>query len=120
MKMSENNNEFLILIAETLIKKFGKDKIVKLLTDELCIDVNQEKLKKNRKAYVRDLKKLPTPFTDHDGHELDADLILIALEEAANEMNYSNWHGDKLDRASEVVFRYCEEHNIPITFKIRE
>ena len=117
--MSEKNNESLILIAETLIKKFGKDKIVKLLTDELCIDINQEKFKKNRKAYVRDLKNLTTPFTDYDGHELDADLILIALEDAANELNYSNWHGDKLDRASEVVFRYCKEHNIPITFRNR-
>lgn len=113
-------DESLVLISEVLIKKYGREVIVKLLTDELCIDINQEKLRVGRQAYIRDLKDNKTPFTDYDGHELDADLILISLEEAANEMNYSNWHGDKLDRAAEVVFRYCEEHKIPITFRTRE
>lgn len=111
------NDEALILIANTLIKKYGKEKIEKLLSDELTIDINVARLREGRQAYIRDLKHNKTPFTDFDGREINVDLLLIALEDAGNIMSYSNWANDKFDRAAECVIRYCEEHNIPITYK---
>lgn len=114
------SNEYLELITELLFKKYGKDKILGLLTDQMTIGLNNSKDK--RTAYIRDLSgpENTTPFTDYDGHEIDPDIVLYALDDAANEMSYSNWHTDKFHRAAESVIRYCEDHEIPINFKRRE
>ena len=55
---------------------------------------------------------------DHDNKNwcADADMIILGLNDAREEMNYSNWHADKFDRAIEIVKAYCEEHNIPMRF----
>lgn len=115
-----NNNEYLAVITKVLFKKYGEDKILGLLADEMTIELYKSKDK--RTAYIRDLSgpENITPFTDYDGRELDPDMILHALDDAANEMNYSNWHTDKFHRAAESVIRYCEEHEISINFKRRK
>ncbi|MCP4984576.1 MAG: hypothetical protein GY928_00530 [Colwellia sp.] len=114
------DKQYLSLIAEVLIKKYGEDKIVKLLTDEMTVELNKSKEK--MPAYIRDLAgpENKTPFTDYDGGEIDPDTILHALDDAANEMSYSNWHTDKLHRAAESVIRYCEDHKIQVNFSRRE
>jgi hypothetical protein len=114
------NNKAIQLITELLIEKFGVEKLKRLLTGKMQIDIKPIALEQRRKAYVWDLKSNKTPFTEQDGHEIDADLLLIALEDAANILSHSNWHGDKFDRCSEVIIRYCSEHNIPLEFKAKK
>lgn len=46
----------------------------------------------------------------------DADMIVTALEDAQKEMNYSNWHHDKFDRAIKIVVQYCKDKGIPTRF----
>lgn len=46
----------------------------------------------------------------------DAEMIIVGLNDAREEMNYSNWHADKFDRAIEVIKAYCAEHEIPMRF----
>ena len=115
----DENTEHKLFLAELMIKKYGKEELVKLLSDECCIQHNPNK-NKTHTAYIRDHKHEKTPFTDYDGHELDADLILIALDDAADQMSYSNWHTDKFDRAAECVIRYCIEREIKVQFITRE
>ncbi len=112
-------DEVLLLIAKLMLKKFGEDQILRLLSDEMIIDIN--KTKDKRIVYTREFAnpEHKTPFTDYDGHELDPDSILEALDDAANNMNYSNWHTDKFGRAAEAVIRYCEDHKIEINFRRR-
>jgi hypothetical protein len=115
---ADNKKTALNILTGLLIVKFGQEKIEKLLTGEMTVELNKDF--SNRKSYIRDFKHNKTPFTDYDGQELDADLVLIALDDAANEMSYSNWHTDKFDRAAEAVIRYCEEHDILIKFRERD
>lgn len=55
-------------------------------------------------------------FTTEGGHDFfyTPRHILEALDDAADEMNYSNYHTDKFGRAQEIIRRYCEEHKIPL------
>lgn len=114
----------ILLLA--LIRKYGKDKIVGLLTDQYRIELIRKK--ETRRAYYRDLKNAKTPFYDEtmlgavaeEEKHLPPDYVLEALEDAANEMSYSNWHGSKFDIAGEVIIRYCQEHNIKIDREITE
>lgn len=105
------------LLLKALIKKLGEEKLVGLLSGEMDIAPKSEDVK--RTTYVRDCWELKTPFTECDGHEIDVDLVLYALDDACNNMSYSNWTTDKLARAGECVLRYCEEHDIPVTYKKR-
>ena len=102
------------LVCELLIEKLGSDRIKKLLSGKLVT----EKPRPNRPtAYARHLKnerKLLCVDNDKDEWCVPADTLLIALDDASNEMNYSNWHTDKFDRAAEIVIRYCKDNNIPI------
>lgn len=113
------NIEAWCTITRILLLKYGTNKLEKLLTGEMCIEENKD-FHKGRKAYIRDFKHEKTPFTRTDGHEISVELVLTALDDAANHMSYSNWHTDKFDRAGECVLRYCEEHKIPVKFRIRD
>lgn len=55
-------------------------------------------------------------FTTMGGHDFfyTPRHLLEALDDAANEMNYSNYHTDKFERIQEIIRRYCEEHKIPL------
>ena len=46
----------------------------------------------------------------------DADMIVEALNDAKNEMSYSNWHNDKFDRLIKLVKKYCKENKIKKRF----
>lgn len=46
----------------------------------------------------------------------DPEMILVALHDAKEAMNYSNWHNDKFDRLIELVVHYCNEKGIPKRF----
>jgi hypothetical protein len=111
-----NNND---LLLKALLKKLGEDNIVGLLADTMQVVEKKEKPKHT--AYVREMgnPEYKTPFTECDGHEIDPNLVIDALNDAANQMDYSNWHTDKFDRAAEAVIRYCEDHSIPIVFSRR-
>ncbi len=120
-------SEQLEILILALIEKYGKDKIVGLLTDRYSIELIRKK--RNASAYYRDLKNAKTPFYDEGmpgtveekEKHLPPDYVLEALEDAANEMSYSNWHGSKFDiAAGEVIIRYCQEHNIKIDREITE
>lgn len=117
-------SEQLEILILALVEKYGKDKIVGLLTDKYSIELIRKK--ETRRAYYRDLKNAKTPFYDasagdtEEDKNLPPDYVLEALEDAANEMSYSNWHGSKFDIAGEVIIRYCQEHNIKIDREITE
>lgn len=55
-------------------------------------------------------------FTTIEGEEIrfTPRTFLEALDDAADEMNYSNYLTDKFERIQEIVRRYSEEHNIPL------
>ena len=46
----------------------------------------------------------------------DPDMIIQAINDAIEEMNYSNWHADKFYRAINVIKKYCKEKGIPMRF----
>ena len=46
----------------------------------------------------------------------DAEMIITAFDDSIEEINYSNWHTDKMRRAEAIVKAYCAEHNIPLRF----
>ncbi len=46
----------------------------------------------------------------------DADMIIEGLTDARNEMNYSNWHTDKFDRAIEIVQAFSDHIGLPNRF----
>lgn len=68
---------------------------------------------KNRPLYR---KAIFYDYTSHDGvvHNYTPRHILESLEYAQQELNYSNYDCDKLERAAEIVRRYCEERAIPL------
>jgi hypothetical protein len=50
----------------------------------------------------------------HNGfHEITPVHLLDSLLSAKGEISFSNYDCNNLDRVMEIVFRYCEEHNIP-------
>ena len=111
-----NGNDSLFIIADLLILKYGRVKIIGLLTDKFYIEKTREE--ERRRPYIRRLKNEANIFRDFD-HDIGPDLLLEALEDAAESFNYSNWHGDKFDRAEEIIIRYCEEKGIPLTREIK-
>lgn len=106
------------IVTQLLIAKFGEETIQGLLSDDFCIEPNRKK--GETKAYTRNYKGINI-FSDGklDGKEvfIEPDSLLMALDDAREVMNYSNWAADKLDRAGEIIIRYCIEHNIPISFR---
>ena len=110
-----------LVLAKLLVEKFGVDLIVDLLLDKQSI-VPCSALANGR--FYRRRKEMLTPFGDppirpdpNGLHEqVKPHLVLQALGEAAENMSYSNWMGEKLEVAEEVIFRYCEEHDLPIEF----
>lgn len=121
--MSENKSAF--LVSEMLIKKFGEEKIIGLLTDEYFIEKTRGE-ERPTGTYTRRLKN-GDPLLDYDWgtdskklRRLPPRLLLEALDDAANEMSYSNWHGDKFERIEEIVIRYCEIKKVPIEMTIIE
>ncbi len=111
-----NDSQSALLIAELLIKKFGSDKITGLLTDEYIIEKKRDDNTLGG-TYTRRLKE-GSPLTDYfpgEGmHQLPPAILLEALDDAGETMNYSNWHNDKFERIAEIVIRYCEMKKIPI------
>lgn len=55
-------------------------------------------------------------FVTSEGKELrfTPRQFLEALNDASNEMSYSNYHTDKFERISEIIRRYCNEHKISL------
>lgn len=107
------------IITDLLIRKFGEEAIQGLLSDDTCIVPNPSK--GQIKPYIRGWAKVKNVLSDeyYEGSPddvLPASTLLTALEDAGNNMNYSNWHNDKFDRAAEIIIRYCEEHDIPVSF----
>ena len=96
------------MITELLIKKYGEEALIKLLLGECDISP----ARKLSGAYVRYLKDSIDIFED-----TTPDSVLTALADAKEEMSYSNWTTDKFDRASEIIIRYCLDHDIPIEFR---
>jgi len=39
--------------------------------------------------------------------------VIEAIEDAANEMNYSNYHNSKFDTAIRIIKKYCVDNKIP-------
>lgn len=112
-------DESMEIVTKLLLLRYGKDKIEGLLTGEWYI----EKQRKLHTKYTRHLKDQKCVFCDCDDHyDLKAhtdkcirpELLIDALDDACDAMSYSNWATDKFYRAAEIVFRYCEEHNIPM------
>ena len=107
------------ILADLLAEKFGKEVMVQLLLDKMAV-VPCDALSKGK--FYRRRKEMGSPFGDpplgpdpHGLHgQIKPHLVLQAIGEAAENMNYSNWIGEKLEIAEEVVFRYCEDHNISI------
>ena len=59
------------------------------------------------------------PFKNKDlwddcGWAVTPRMILESLEYAANEISYSNFSTDKLERAKEIVRRFAADQNIPL------
>ena len=123
--MSDQTKSMEILIL-ALVEKYGKDKIVGLLSNKYTLEPIRNE--KTRRAYYRYLKNAKTPFYDEgmpgaaseEDKHMPPDYVLDALEDAANVMSYSNWHGEKFDIAEEVIIRYCQEHNIKIDREITD
>lgn len=40
--------------------------------------------------------------------------LITALDDAREEMNYSNFHADKFERIEKIIRRYCRERGIPV------
>lgn len=61
-------------------------------------------------------------FTTYEGEELRywPRIFMEALDDAAQEMNYSNFHTDKFERIQEIIRRYCEEHKIPLGLSTKQ
>jgi hypothetical protein len=121
-----NTREFILkhdasnqIVTQLLIMKFGETIIQGLLADDYVIEPNRKK--GNVKAYVRDFKSMDNVFDDGElnGERvlIKPDSLLMALDDAREAMNYSNWAADKFDRIGEIVIRYCMEHNIEISFR---
>lgn len=58
---------------------------------------------------------------DGDTHDqskfcADPDMIIIALNDAKEEMSYSNWAVDKFERAIKIITQYCKDNKIPTRF----
>ncbi|MCP4976593.1 MAG: hypothetical protein GY931_10565 [Maribacter sp.] len=54
-----------------------------------------------------------------DKHEwcTDPDMVIRALDDAREALNYSNWACGKFDIAEIVIRKYCKEHKIPLRFQ---
>ncbi|MFA5346555.1 MAG: hypothetical protein WC294_00290 [Methanoregula sp.] len=46
----------------------------------------------------------------------DPSMVIQALKDAKRNMDYSNWHNDKFDRAITVIELFCDEKRIPLRF----
>ena len=102
-----------LMLAELLIAKLGNEKIKGLLTEDFFVEKNYNKGGTKLQAYVRELKGDSDLFLVWSGeggqeHRTNLEQLLGALDDAKNEMSCSNWHGDKFDRISEMIIRYCE------------
>lgn len=114
-------NSASLLISELLIKKFGQDKIAGLLTAEYSIEKNRGDSPLGG-SYTRRMKNsdpLVDYFCNPKLQKLPPRLLLEALDDAAEEMNFSNWHADKFERIAEIIIRYCEMKEIPIDITIK-
>ena len=109
----------LIVLADLLLEKIRRrKKILGLLTDKYSLTTSPPK----QFVFSRKLKDEELFCNCKDGkHEwcIEPNSILAALNDAANNMSYSNWLTGRLARAAEVVVRYCEEKNIPLQFPYR-
>ena len=51
----------------------------------------------------------------HNGfHPISPEHLIGSLETAKQEISYSNYDCANLDRLREILYRYCEEHNVPL------
>lgn len=51
----------------------------------------------------------------HNGfHLITPEHMIGSLSTAKTEISYSNYDCANLDRLREILYRYCEEHNIPL------
>ena len=46
----------------------------------------------------------------------DPEMVVKALNDAKDEMSYSNWHNDKLDRVIKLVKAYAQQSGIKFDF----
>ncbi len=46
----------------------------------------------------------------------DPSMVISALEDAKDEMSYSNYHNEKFDVAIRAIRMLCREHKIPMKF----
>jgi hypothetical protein len=103
------------LLLDLLLEKFDTKQLKGLLTGKLIIDKPPPL---PPPAYVRRLKNETNVVCgcNDELHKwcVPPDTLLTALDDAANEMNYSNWHTDKFNRAQEIIIRYCEQNNISL------
>ena len=105
-----------VLVLEVLFKRFGEKQIKGLLTGDSIITNKPTVARED--FYSRHLQETKNLFCEcKDGkHEwcTSPGSLIQALEDAREVMNYSNWFGDKADRAIELIFRHCEENKIPL------
>ncbi len=123
----KEEKESLNIITRLLMAKFGQDKIEGLLLGTW--DIEKSRPNKQR-AYSRDKKNKACVFSGSgEDHVLGAphgewcvspNSVIDALENAREEMNYSNWAAYRFDIAAEIIFRYCEQHGIPMEFHRKE
>jgi len=108
-----------ILICSMLLKKLGRETVQKILEGELVTTVNHKKGFENDRYYrnlgdseLNDRSK--KDVFDSYGTRVDPVHILQALGEAGDHFSYSNWHERHFEVVSEVLYRYCAEHGIPV------
>lgn len=80
-------------------------------------------ISQSRKTTKKEAEPFHNLFDDEDEEVLDHNIVspetvISALDDAINEMSYSNWHHEKFDTARKVVKSYCKEHNIPMDYRV--
>jgi uncharacterized protein Yka (UPF0111/DUF47 family) len=60
------------------------------------------------------MAKKDSLWHDYDDYYVTPMMLLEALDDACDEMNYSNYHCDKFSRIKKLIRRYIKEHSIPI------
>ena len=107
------------ILTEILLEKYGEKIIKGVLTGEYIITDKPPTIRSKR--YSRQLQEEKDLFCEcKDGkHEWCASpaAVIQAIEDAREIMNYSNWAADKFDRAIELIFRHCEDNEIPLQHK---
>lgn len=63
---------------------------------------------------MNEISRRKNVFQDYGREFYAPQTVIDALNDAIEQMNYSNFHCDKFERAIVIVRRYCKDRGIPL------